>query len=327
MSSINSRMLIEDKYMPKKLNDILAPNSIQLIQTLHQHIKDDNMNLLFIGTMNTFKLQTMKLVLNEYYETDNVKDYKEYVLIIDCFTDITFSGNINELKTFCKTNSKRRRCVFIDNFDIINEVNQQYFKTLIDHSPNVFFMFGCENTSKINEIIQTRMYPIYFEDLTRNEYKILVQNISKNEGIIIDNVDYLLECSHLSIYYLFNLFNKFILLELNHIVDIRPHIILLDNQTLDRYFELVHEQCLKEATFKLFELYEKGYSLLDIYHFIYEYLKGNKKLRGISYLYIQKICYYINNIYEGYDNKLMLLFFTNELSMLYKNRNISIYGC
>ncbi len=322
MLFLNKSMLMEDKYMPKKLDDILAPNSKELIQTLKYHIQKDNMNLLFIGSMYTFKLQTMKLVLNEYYGND----FKEYVLMIDCFTDITFSGTINELKTFCKTNSKRRRCVFIDNFDIINEVNQQYFKALMDHSPNVFFLFGCENTSKINEIIQTRMNPIYFEDLTRNEYNILVQKFLKGEGIVIDNLDILLDCSHLSVYYLFNLFNKFVLLGLKHIPDIHPYIVLLDNHILDTYFEQVHGDNVKQATFKLFELYEKGYSLLDIYHFIYEYLKGKHQLRGLSYLYIQKICYYINNIYEGYDNKLMLLFFTNELCILYKNKDINIYA-
>jgi hypothetical protein len=272
--------------------------------------------------MYTFKLQAMKLVLNEYYSGN----YKDYVLFIDCFTDINFSGNINELKTFCKTNTKRRRCVFIDNFDIINEINQQYFKTLMDQSPNVFFMFGCENTSKINEIIQTRMTPIFFDDLGKNEYRSMMQMMMDGENIVIDNYELLLNCSHLSIYYLYNLFNKITLLGLKHIQDISPFIIILDNQTLDKYFELVHNEKIKEATFKLFELYEKGYSLLDIYHFIYEYLKENQRLRGLSYIYIEKICYYINSIYEGYDNKLMLLFFTNELNMIYKTRNYNIYN-
>jgi hypothetical protein len=316
-------VLMEEKYMPKKLSDILAPNSTELIKTLNYHISCNDMNLLFIGSMYTFKLQTMKLVLKQYY---GEHDLKNYVLFIDCFTDITFSGTINELKTFCKSNSKIKKCVFIDNFDIINEVNQQYFKTLMDTSPNVFFLFGCENTSKINEIIQTRMTPIFFEDLTKKEYKLLIDKISEGENIIIDNIDILLDCSYLSVYYIFNLFNKFTLLGLKHITNINKHIILLDNQIFNQYFSLVHEEKVKEGTFILFGLYEKGYSLLDIYYFIYEYLKGCSKLRGISYIYIEKVCYYINNIYEGYDNKLMLLFFTNELCMIYKNRDISIYG-
>lgn len=315
---------MEDKYMPQKLTDILSPNSSELIKTLKQHIHQNDMNLLFIGSMYTFKNQTMKLILNEYYGKDS---FKEYVMFIDCFTDITFSGAINELKTFCKSNSKIKKCVYIDNFDIINEMNQQYFKVLMEnYSNHVFFLFGCENTSKINEIIQTRMTPIYFEDLTKNEYRILIERISKGENIIIDNLDLLLECSHLSVYFIYNLFNKFNLLDLRHISDVQPYIIMLDNQVLDQYFNLVHLDQVKEGSHKLFELYEKGYSLLDIYQFIYEYLKGCQRLRGISYLYIEKICYYINNIYEGYDNKLMLLFFTNELCIIYKNRDISIYG-
>jgi hypothetical protein len=314
---------MEDKYMPKKLKDILVPNSQEIINTIYHHIKTDNMNLLLIGSNNTFKQYAMKLILNEYYGDI---DYKEYVLTIDCFTDITFSGTINELKTFCKSNTKIKKCVMIDNFDIITEVNQQYFKTLMNTCNNVFFLFGCENTSKINEIIQTRMTPIYFQDLTTVEYKQLIDTIMTGENITIQNLNVLLECSHLSIYFIFNLFNKFFLFHLKHISDIKPYITLLDNKILDDYFSLVHNEQVKEGTLKLFELYENGYSLLDIYHFIYEYLKGNQKLRGINYLYIQKICYYINHIYEGYDNKLMLLFFTNELFTIYKNRDYNIYN-
>jgi DNA polymerase III delta prime subunit len=312
--------LIEDKYNPKKIDELISPNPV--IESLKKYIQKDDMNLLFIGSMNTFKLSAMKLVLNEYYQ----ENYKDYVLMIDCFSDITYSGTINELKTFCKSNSKRRKCVFIDNFDIINEPNQQYFKKLMDTSPNVFFLFGCENTAKINEIIQTRMHPIFFQDLTKTEYKKIIETIMEKEEIRILNYEKLLDYSHINIYYLFNLFNKFSILDLKVIEDIEPYVVLLDNKLLDSYFKLVHNEEIKEATFKLFELYEKGYSLLDIYHFIYEYLKNNSSMRGISYLYIEKICYYINHIYEGFDNKLMLLFFTNELFTLYKNRDTYIYG-
>jgi hypothetical protein len=201
-----NRYLMEDKYIPKKLNDILTPN-FEIIKKIQEHIDKDNMNLLFIGSIYTFKIQVMKLAIQEYYLKKGYKNTDidplkiEYVLVIDCFTDITFSGSINELKTFCKSNSKMKKCVFIDNFDIINEYNQQYFKKLMEQYPNVFFLFGCENTSKIHEIIQTRLTPIYFEDLTKNEYKSLIDKIKENEGISIDNSDRLLECSYLSVYY------------------------------------------------------------------------------------------------------------------------------
>lgn len=322
--------LIEEIYTPKILNELISPNCEELIDQIRDHIKIDNMNLLCIGSTNTFKLVAMKLIIKEYYEyylkiNNEFYNNPEYVLMIDSFTDITFSNTINELNTFCKSTTNYRKCVFIDNFDIINESNQQYFKLLIDSSPNIFFLFGCENTTKINEIIQTRTTPIFFEDFTMNEYKILIERILKGEQIYIKNINILFEYSNLTIYYIFNLFNKLKILDLIEIEDITPYITLLENSVLNDYIETVKLGDIKKATQLLFSLYEKGYSLLDIYHFIYEYIKINKKIRGISYLFIEKICYYIEHIYNGYDNKLMLLFFTTELVEVYEKRDKKYY--
>jgi hypothetical protein len=213
----------------------------------------------------------------------------------------------------------------IENFDIIHENNQQYLKELMDESPKILFLFGCENTTKINEIIQTRMIPLYFEPLTSVEYILLMDRICIGENIVIKNKEVLLEYPNLTIYYLYNLFNKLILLDLKIVEDIAPYITLLDTRILEIFFDSLAKEDVKEATLILFGLYEKGYSLLDIYYFIYEFLKINKKRRGISYLYIEKICFYIQHIYDGYDTKVMLLFLTNELFSIYKN-SAGLYG-
>ena len=317
--------LIEEIYIPKSLDQIIVPNPKEFIENVNYSI-DNNKNVLFIGSISTFKIHAMKLYIKEFYSKKNCEHYNEFVLTIDPFKDITFCNETNELKTFCKTSTVYPKCVFIDNFDIISENNQQYFKNLMESSLNVFFLFGCENTTKINEIIQTRMNPIYFTDLTIKEYRILVQQIMEGENITIKNVDDLLNYSNLTIYSIYNLFNKFKLLELTHVEDILQYITLIDNTILDKYFDFVSKDNLKKATEQLFSLYDTGYSLLDIYHFLYDYLRNKKELRGISYLYIKKICYYIQYIYNGYDNKLMILFFTNELLGIYKNKS-EIYEC
>ncbi len=317
--------LIEEIYTPKTLDEIITPKYEELLGQIREHINSDRMNLLCIGSTNTYKLIAMQLMLKEYYSLLKIQNYNEYVLVIDSFTDITFSNTINELKTFCKSTATYKKYVFIDNFDIINESNQQYFKTLIDQSPNIFFLFGCENTTKINEIIQTRTTPIYFEDLTLGEYKQLIERIVNGENFKIKNIDVLFEYSNLTIYYIYNLFNKLKILDLKEIDDITPYITLLENSVLNNYVDKVKKGDIKEGTKLLFGLYEKGYSLLDIYHFIYEYIKTNQTIRGISYLFIEKICYYIEHIYNGYDNKLMLLFFTTDLVEIYKNRDQNYY--
>jgi len=317
--------LIEEIYIPKTLDQIIVPNPKEFMENIGFSI-ENNKNVLFIGSISTFKIHAMKLYIKEFYSKKNCEHYNEFVLTIDPFKEIAFCNETNELKTFCKTSTIFPKCVFIDNFDIISENNQQYFKNLMDSSLNVFFLFGCENTTKINEIIQTRMTPIYFMDLTVKEYRILVTQIMEGENITIKNVDEILNYSNLTIYSIYNLFNKFKLLELTHVEDILPYITLIDNTILDKYFDFVSKDNLKKATDQLFSLYDTGYSLLDIYHFLYDYLRNKKELRGVSYLYIKKICYYIQYIYNGYDNKIMILFFTNELLGIYKNKG-ELYGC
>ena len=311
---------MEEKYGPKTLEEIISPKSKELLSQLSYLLKEQK-NILFIGSNNTFKSVAMKLAMEEYYDGNP----KDSVLIIDTFKDLSFYNNEhNELRNFCRCSTKKK-CVMIENFDIIHENNQQYLKELMDESPKILFLFGCENTTKINEIIQTRVVPLYFEPLTSVEYSLLIHRMSEGEGIRIKNIDVLLEFPNLTIYYIYNMFNKLILLGLNEVEDITPYITLLDTRILENFFETLAKEEIKEATLILFGLYEKGYSLLDIYYFIYEYLKINKKRRGVSYLYIEKICFYIQHIYDGYDTKVMLLFLTNELFSIYKN-SAAIYG-
>jgi len=313
---------MEEKYSPKTLEEIISPKSKELLSQLSSLLKTQK-NILFIGSNNTFKSIAMKLALEEYYGGGG--NPQDSVLVIDTFKDLSFYNNEhNELRNFCRCSTKKK-CVLIENFDIIHENNQQYLKEIMDESPKILFLFGCENTTKINEIIQTRVVPLYFEPLTSVEYRILIERIGNGEGITLKNIEALLEYPNLTIYYIYNLFNKLILFGLKEVEDITPYITLLDTRILEDFFETLAKEDIKEATHILFGLYEKGYSLLDIYYFIYEYLKINKKRRGISYLYIEKICFYIQHIYDGYDTKVMLLFLTNELFSIYKNSAIT-YG-
>lgn len=307
---------MEYLYLPTKLKDIIMPNKTEILKTLSMHIDTENMNLLFIGSNNTFKTVIIDLLAEEYYKKKGIHN-KNLIMTIDCFMDITFSNTINEIKTFCKTTTHHKKMVIINNFDIISESNQQYLKIWMDNCKNTFFIFGCENTNKINEIIQTRITPIYLDDLNITNYSDIIQLISNKEGIIIDNINDILKYKNMTIYFIYNLFNKLKLLKKKHINDITPYITLIDYTIFDTYFDLITNGQIKEPINILFILYDKGYSLIDIYHFMYEYIKlSNNKFK---YKIIEKLCLYIQYIYEGFDNKIMLMFYTNDLNVIYKN--------
>uniref|UniRef100_A0A6C0ESA1 Replication factor C C-terminal domain-containing protein n=1 Tax=viral metagenome TaxID=1070528 RepID=A0A6C0ESA1_9ZZZZ len=316
---------MEYLYLPTKLKDIIMPNKDEILKKLLYHIDTENMNLLFIGSNNTFKTVIIELLAEEYYKRKGIHN-KNLIMNIDCFMDITFSSTINEIKTFCKTTTHNKKMIIINNFDIINESNQQYLKIWMDNCKNTFFIFGCENTNKINEIIQTRITPIYLDDLNTNNYNEIILMISKKENIQIDNIDVLLKYKNITIYFIYNLFNKLKLLKKKHIKDITPYITLIDYTIFDNYFDLIKMNTLtntltntniKESIKILFDLYDKGYSLIDIYHFMYEYIKMSNNEH--KYKIIEKLCLYIQYIYEGFDNKIMLMFYTNDLIIIYNN--------
>ena len=307
--------LIEHKYLPQQLHDIITPNKDEIMEQITQHITTDTMNLLLIGSPYTFKSHTLQLIIKEYYKTKNVSSYHNLTLSLDCFNDINFSNLNNDVNTFCKTNSFHKKFLIIDNFDIISEGNQQYLKILMDSCKNTFFLFSCENTNKINEIIQTRVTPIYFYDLTKDNYTELVTYISKQENIYFD-ITPLINHSNISPYYIYNIFNKIKLLKEEQVA-IEKYIVTINYTIFDNYVELISKKEVKDATNILFELFDKGYSLLDIYYFLYEYIKLS--LNPNKYSIIEQVCIYIQYIYDGYDNKLMLLFFTNDILVKYNN--------
>jgi DNA polymerase III delta prime subunit len=306
--------LIEHIYLPKDLDDIIIPNKKDILNTVNLHISNQDMNLLLIGSSITFKSIALQLIVKKYYNTQNIQNYNSYILILDCFNDINISNLNNDIKTFCKNKTLHKKFLIIDNFDIINETNQQYLKLLIDTCPNTFFIFGCENTNKINEIIQTRTTPIYFEDPSIEQYREIITNICIKEQISFD-IKPLLEYKNITAYFIYNLFNKLKLLKKTNIEDITPYIIIIDTKEYDKYNELVKINNVKQATKVLFDLFDKGYSLLDIYNFLYEYYKLLDT--DYKYKFIEQICLYIQYIYDGFDNKLMLLFFTNDLITIY----------
>jgi DNA polymerase III gamma/tau subunit len=160
------------------------------------------------------------------------------------------------------------------------------------------------------------MYPIMLNDYGYNEYNELIETIMEKEQIYFDK-KVLLEYNNLSPYFIFNLFNKLKLLKLTNIDNISEYIYIIDNKDFDTYTTHIIQKNIKDATNILFNLFDKGMSLLDIYYFLYEYYKTINQT--YKYKFIEQICKYIKYIYDGYDNKIMLLFITNDIINIYNN--------
>ena len=93
--------LIEHKYIPNHLKDIITPNKEAIIDQIHNHIASKNMNLLLIGSPYTFKTITLHLIIKEYYKREGVEAYSSFILSLDFFNDINFANLNNDVNSFC----------------------------------------------------------------------------------------------------------------------------------------------------------------------------------------------------------------------------------
>jgi hypothetical protein len=299
---------MEERYSPRSFDELISPSRENVIQQL-KACKKANQSILCMGSINTFKREMLKQYVSHFAQ----------MYEINVFNDLSSQMDLTDLKTFCKTVSSKSKVVLIEHFDMLSEIIQSYLKILMEEFPHVVFALGAESTKKIIESIQTRTIPIYFEEWTTTEYRQLVDRILQQEGMVIHSLDALFSLPSLSIYFIFNLFHKLRILQVTELDHLTPYLHLHDPRQLDLFFDCIGKEDLKAAVQVLFLEYEKGYSLLDIYHFLYEYLKVSKKWKGLNYLYIEKLCSYIQQIYEGNDHKLMLLFLANEFLCIFKN--------
>ena len=305
---------MEELYLPRSFDELISPSCEKVVQQL-KTCRQKNQSILCMGSINTFKREMLKHYVSLF----------SHLYEINVFNDLSSQLDLTELKTFCKTVSSKSKVVLIEHFDMLSEIIQSYMKIIMEDFPNVVFAFGAESTKKIIESIQTRTVPIYFEEWTSVEYRHLVDRILVLEGMEVGSLESLFALPSLSIYFIFNLFHKLNILQVKKVDHLTPYLHIHDPRQLDLFFECIGKEDLKAAVQVLFLEYEKGYSLLDIYHFLYEYLKISKKWKGLNYLYIEKLCSYIQQIYEGNDHKLMLLFLTNEFLCIFKNSWV-MYG-
>ena len=98
---------------------------------------------------------------------------------------------------------------------------------------------------------------------------------------------------------------------------------IFDYNIFNIYFSNIINNNLKEANKILFNLYDDGYDVSDIYFFLYDFIKQENKEE--YYIFISLICYYINENYNGNYNKIFLIFLTYDINQIIKNKVDIIY--
>ena len=307
------------KYQPMFFDDFDKNNEI--VNILKTFIKIDNLNTLLIGDIASGKTTLLNVIIREYYKGYTAKDYEENILYINSLKEQGISYYRNDVKTFCQTCSNiknKKKIIILDDLDLINEQSQQVFRNCIDkYSHNVHFISSCSNLQKVIESLQSRFTIIKIKPLKRENLINIINKIKIQENIEIDSdaENFIINISNNTVKILINYMEKFKLL--NKKINLYLANQLCSNisfLTFENYTNFIKQDQLKDAIAVIYEVYDKGYSVMDILDNYFLFIKNTDILtEDEKYNLIPIICKYISIFHNIHEDEIELSLFTNNL--------------
>lgn len=311
--------LFINKYQPLYFKDFGENNEvIKMLKTL---ILIDDLNILLIGDMTSGKTSILNALIREYYFGFSPKEYEDNVLYINSLKEQGINYYRTDVKTFCQTCSNikgKKKFVVLDDIDFINEQSQQVFRNCIDKfSHNVNFISSCSNNQKVIESLQSRLTIIKIKPLQKDNLCNIIDNIKQRENIEIDEdaQNFIVNISNNTVKILINYMEKFKLLNqritLNLATQLCSNISFL---TFEEYTKFILTSQLIPAIKIIYELYDKGYSVMDILDNYFIFIKTTNILNEEQkYKIIPYLCKYITIFHNIHEDEIELSLFTNNL--------------
>lgn len=318
MSSVRETFI--SKYKPYYLKDFsIDSRLLTVIKTL---LEMDDPNILFIGGPSSGKTTILYSIIREYY------GYSKDAAIPE--TNILFINNLkeqgihyfrNDMKTFCQSHSSiygKKKMIVIDDLDTINEQCQQVFRNYIDkYRNNIHFISVCTNIQKVIESIQSRVHIIQLTTPNLENIRGIMKNIVERENLSIteDANEHLIQISNHSLRDIINHLEKIYIY--GEPVDKDSCIRLCSTipyKAFENYIQQLEENRLSHAIHTLYEIHDKGYSVIDILYYFYNFIKTADVLtEETKYRIVPFTCKYITFFNKLHENIIELAFFTNNL--------------
>ena len=305
------------KYSPKNIDEFKCEEKFnKMIKML---INTDLLTILLYGPSGSGKSTLIDLIIKEYYKG---YEYNNEVLYINNLKEQGINYYRNNVKIFCQTKcsiKNKKKFIILDDLDLINEQSQQVFRICLDnYKKNIHFICSCSNMQKIIDTMQSRVFIIRMKQITKEINNSIMEDIIKEEDLKIENdaKEHIISVSHNSIRVLLNNLEKIKLLEMNITKDIVERITTNIRHSIFEKFieETIIKKNLNNGIKILLDLFDKGYSVIDIYETFFSFIKTTDNINETNkYKIVKVICKYITIFYNIHEDEIELPLFVNSI--------------
>ena len=307
------------KFQPVYFKDFEIEDEI--IGILNTLINIDKLTILLIGDIGCGKTILLNAIIKEYYKDIPSELYDENILYINNLKEQGINYYRNDVKTFCQISSSiknKKKIIVLDDLELINEQSQQVFRNCIDkYDHNVHFICSCSNIQKVIESLQSRFIILKIKPLQREKMHKILNKIKIMENISIDQdaEEFILNVSNNTAKTLINYMEKFKLLNQKITLELANTVCTNINfHTFEEYTTLLKNKDLKKAIKIIYEIFDKGYSVMDILDNYFLFVKTTTILsENEKYEIIPYICKYITIFHNIHEDEIELAVFTNNL--------------
>jgi DNA polymerase III gamma/tau subunit len=161
------------------------------------------------------------------------------------------------------------------------------------------------------------LHILKINQVSRKNLETTIAKIVENEGLIIDAdaKEFLLNVSDNSIRVLINHLEKIFILGKPVNMDLVHKMCSnISYVQFDNYISKLRSCNLNGAIKILYEIYDYGYSVIDILDYFFTYVKFTKNLEEVEkYRVLPFLCKYITIFHKVHEDVIELAFFTNSL--------------
>lgn len=321
---MNSTQIFINKYKPYTIEEFCCnSNSDMSLEDQEYNVKEiinilfeiDDLNMIIVGNIGSGKTTILTTIIRKYYGFTNTQNIPETnIMFINSLKEQGIQFYRNEMKTFCQTHCSiygKKKMVVIDDIDMINEQSQQVFRNYIDkYKRNVHFITTCSNIQKVIESIQSRIHIIRIYPPTKPQVEHIMNTIITKENIQIteDAKMYLLTfCQHSVRTLISNLEKMYIL---NEAINLDICCALYSDISFtefEKYIAFLKTKELHSAIIILDNIYEFGYSVIDILDYFFTFVKSTQILSEDEKYQITKvICKQITVFYNIHEDSIEL---------------------